>query len=271
MSIRKGFTPLEVRTKGRPFGKSGLLLTGFTLIELLVVIAIIALLMAILMPALNRVKKQAKAVACQAKLKQWGLFLDMYAEDNNGYFMSGSGGKYFEWMEPALPYYKQGAMRLCPMATKNLHPGAGHWGSTFTTWQRDDFVGSYGINEFLFNPNPGMITQWGHPTSMNWRTKNVQRGQYIPAFADCLWVGAAPHHTDEPPDFEGEWHHSFNHNMKRLCLNRHGGAINIVFLDWSLQRVRLKSLWRHKWNREYDTNYPLPVWPEWMRSLPDPD
>ena len=43
---------------------------AFTLIELLVVIAIIALLMAILMPALNRVKKQAKAVVCQTRLKQ---------------------------------------------------------------------------------------------------------------------------------------------------------------------------------------------------------
>jgi prepilin-type N-terminal cleavage/methylation domain-containing protein len=62
---------------------------GFTLIELLVVIAIIALLMSILMPALSRVKKQARTVACLSKLKQWGLWFSMYAEDYNGRFMQG--------------------------------------------------------------------------------------------------------------------------------------------------------------------------------------
>lgn len=56
---------------------------GFTLIELLVVIAIIALLLAILMPSLNRVRKQARFVACKSNLKSYGLMAFMYADDND--------------------------------------------------------------------------------------------------------------------------------------------------------------------------------------------
>jgi prepilin-type N-terminal cleavage/methylation domain-containing protein len=92
---------------------------GFTLIELLVVISIIALLMAILMPALARVKKQAKAVACQANLKQWGTIFAMYTDDNNGYFPERRGGSnaYGRWMDSLREYYgSEPKFRLCPMA-----------------------------------------------------------------------------------------------------------------------------------------------------------
>jgi len=57
---------------------------GFTLIELLVVIAVIALLMAVLLPVLGRVRRQAQAVVCQAKLRQWGLTLSVYTMENEG-------------------------------------------------------------------------------------------------------------------------------------------------------------------------------------------
>jgi len=79
-------------------------LKGFTLIELLVVIAIVSLLMAILLPTLHRVKSQARTVACQSNLHQWGLMFSMYAAANDDNFFVSVGGN--TWVEPMRPYYR---------------------------------------------------------------------------------------------------------------------------------------------------------------------
>ena len=105
---------------------------GFTLIELLVVIAIIALLMSILMPALQRVKKQARLSACLANLRQWGLMYSMYCDENDGNFFTGEvngtrngvGSGEF-WRETMREYTKSFTTKMwcCPQATKTIPQG----------------------------------------------------------------------------------------------------------------------------------------------------
>jgi prepilin-type N-terminal cleavage/methylation domain-containing protein len=84
----------------RPQGRSISIIhpNGFTLIELLVVVAAIALLMAILVPALSRARKQAKAMVCQARLRQWGTVLALYAQDHEGRFPCNASGTAGAWL-----------------------------------------------------------------------------------------------------------------------------------------------------------------------------
>lgn len=65
--------------------------------------------------------------------------------------------------------------------------------------------------------------------------------------------------------------------MRRFCINRHDGYVNIAFLDGSVRRIGLKELWTLKWHRNYATRNPWtrsggvqPVaWPDWMRAFKD--
>lgn len=62
--------------------------TSFTLVELLVTIAIIAILAALLLPALNKARGKARSVQCKSNLRQLGLWFSNYADDHNDFFIA---------------------------------------------------------------------------------------------------------------------------------------------------------------------------------------
>ena len=276
---------------------------GFTLIELLVVIAIIALLMAILMPALARVKEQARSIACLSRLKQWGLMFKLYTDDNDGYFNEGWGfthhatnagrpGEHGLWMNALRPYYgDEWDMLLCPTATRVVLGGADS--GTFKAWTRTvanrypapnegankEFISSYGINNWT---NYMLQDRGVRPVEWFWKSvQSVKNPNTVPLFGDSTWHDAWPFHTDAPMEFPYDYYVGSQSvggdEINHFCIDRHSGWTNLSFVDWSVRRVGLKELWTLKWHIEFEVRGPWTKaggvtgadWPQWLRKYKD--
>ena len=81
---------------------------GFTLIELLVVIAIIAILAGLLLPALAKAKQKGQATICLNDLKQVGLAMQMFADENDDMIPRGTAGNSPRWWMEFMPYLSKG-------------------------------------------------------------------------------------------------------------------------------------------------------------------
>ena len=252
---------------------------GFTLIELLVVIAIIALLMAILMPSLQRVKKQAQAVACMSNLKQWAYIWYMYVDDHEGKFNTGDtagSAAANDWPILLMPYYtERGALTVCPSAVLPMNSG-GRFAHRAWAWDKQGWAnltekdtpdsGSYGQNEWICDREGDNY----------WKSRNnITKPDSVPLFFDCAYVDAWPSATSPPPTYEGDMT-GFN-EWALLCMDRHTGYVNYLFADFGLRKVGLKELWTLKWHCLFDTTGPYTTiggvrpqdWPDWMRSFKD--
>lgn len=274
---------------------------GFTLIELLVVISIIALLLSLLMPALAKVKNQAKAVVCLSNIKQWGLFFSLYSNDNKAYFgepWTTSQNIDTIWVNSLRPYYKGGdKLRVCPAAAKIAYPKPNapssyppvYAGGKFTSWgllpgsvypKMDGDYGSYGVNYYIFKEPSNSTHPFYSYRGRFWNSNvSVKSPAKTPMLLDCTWLEAHPgSENDPPPKLDGDsdgpaGYLRYPSTMADFCLDRHGGTVSAMFMDASARKAGLKELWKLQWYRGYNTNGMYTIntspWPAWMRKFKD--
>ncbi len=232
---------------------------GFTLIELLVVIAIIALLMAILVPALSKAKKQAQATTCLSNLKQIGVAAVLYAQDNDLFIPRGSTGTSAIWFMQFLPYVGQrrdvGDYRNVKIYRCKSFPTTG---TGLLNIPNSRQTVCYVINDWTFSSRSDASgTSVGKPTKLS-VFKRPARTVYLADNEAGSWRPIIER-SDSPEiircDIFMETHLplSDNHDIndgQRVARDRHRKGCNALFLDWHSEYVSAETmtidLWRDK-------------------------
>jgi prepilin-type N-terminal cleavage/methylation domain-containing protein/prepilin-type processing-associated H-X9-DG protein len=243
---------------------------GFTLVELLVVIAVIAVLMGILMPALNKARESGRKVVCQSNLRQIGMAHLLYAEDNRYKIVAAIHAETREmWIATLEPYYKETTIKLCPSA-KKTPPGTtgigtsnntqidGQWAQIDSTdgtcdqswWSQalngDMHRSSYGMNGFA-QAAEGDI--WGQDKALFWGRSIEKNAHEIPLVAGDAWRAGYP---KSPKGAFSSTPGAYTDHIGRYIFKRHGYKNNIVLLDGHVENKKLPDFGLLRWNRNWE-------------------
>ena len=192
-------------------------ISAFTLIELLVVISVIALLMAILMPALQKARKLTQSAVCKAHLRQWGpgpiMVNHQFGPDVSKNYGSYGTNLWINSVErPSTMGWREQPER--------------QWKKLQSKYAADIPMVS---DCTWFGTNPISLNDSSWPNGGD------------PAPSENWWQ------RQDPINFN-QW----GWDMARLTINRHSRGINMTFMDGSTRKMILNDLWDLKWHKGYE-------------------